>query len=78
MHFWLFTYCIWSLLSLLQLIVFMDRLWQIGKIPCISNKLYFIQAVKLVAAGTSMKRKAIYSLALEKFGKRLETDFNED
>ncbi|CAA3019500.1 ribosomal RNA small subunit methyltransferase I [Olea europaea subsp. europaea] len=35
-------------------------------------------AVKLVAAGTSMKRKAIYSLALEKFGKRLETDFNED
>ncbi|KAL2458053.1 Tetrapyrrole (Corrin/Porphyrin) Methylase [Forsythia ovata] len=31
-------------------------------------------AVKLVAAGTLMKRKAIYSLALEKFGKQLESD----
>lgn len=27
-------------------------------------------AVKLVAAGTTMKRKAVYSLALEKFGAR--------
>ncbi|KAI3464906.1 hypothetical protein Pfo_021569 [Paulownia fortunei] len=31
-------------------------------------------AVKLVATGTSMKRKAIYSLALEKFGKHGSND----
>lgn len=31
-------------------------------------------AVKLVATGTSMKRKAIYSLALEKFGKHASDD----
>ncbi|XP_073306570.1 uncharacterized protein [Primulina huaijiensis] len=31
-------------------------------------------AVKLVASETSMKRKAIYSLALEKFGKQLGSD----
>ncbi|GFP95150.1 ribosomal rna small subunit methyltransferase i [Phtheirospermum japonicum] len=35
----------------------------------ISQGLSLSMAVKLVAPGTSMKRKAIYSLALEKFGK---------
>ncbi|KAL8524389.1 hypothetical protein ACS0TY_014104 [Phlomoides rotata] len=32
------------------------------------------EAVKLIATGTSMKRKAIYSLALEKFGKHGSSD----
>ncbi|RVX14917.1 Ribosomal RNA small subunit methyltransferase I [Vitis vinifera] len=31
-------------------------------------------AVKLVAEGTSMRRKTIYSLALRKFGKQLEAE----
>ncbi|KAK2971490.1 hypothetical protein RJ640_020896 [Escallonia rubra] len=33
-----------------------------------------MQAVKLVAAGTSMRRKMIYSLALRKFGNQVEAD----
>ncbi|CAK7346310.1 unnamed protein product [Dovyalis caffra] len=35
-------------------------------------------AVKLVAEGTSVKRKTIYSLALKKFGKQLEADDNSN
>lgn len=31
-------------------------------------------AVKMVTAGTSMRKKTIYSLALKKFGKQLETE----
>ncbi|KAL3505333.1 hypothetical protein ACH5RR_035174 [Cinchona calisaya] len=34
------------------------------------------EAVKLVAAGTSVKRKVIYSIALKKFGKQLELEDN--
>ncbi|KAB5557623.1 hypothetical protein DKX38_008532 [Salix brachista] len=35
-------------------------------------------AVKLVAEGTSVKRKTLYSLALKKFGKQLEADDNSN
>lgn len=35
---------------------------------------FFIQAVKLVAGGTSMSRKTIYTLALRKFGKQPEVE----
>ncbi|XP_059637084.1 uncharacterized protein LOC132279168 isoform X1 [Cornus florida] len=39
----------------------------------ISNGHSLSMAVKLVAEGTSMRRKTIYSLALRKFGKQVET-----
>lgn len=35
---------------------------------CVRLPIYLMQAVKVVASSTSMKRKAIYLLALEKFG----------
>lgn len=36
--------------------------------------LYLMQAVKVVASATSMKRKAIYLLALEKFGNQVSKE----
>ncbi|KDP38563.1 hypothetical protein JCGZ_04488 [Jatropha curcas] len=40
----------------------------------ISNGHSLSSAVKLVAEGTSVKRKTVYSLALRKFGKQMEAD----
>ncbi|KAM6574194.1 hypothetical protein CsatA_022521 [Cannabis sativa] len=40
----------------------------------ISNGHSLSSAVKLVASGTSMKKKTVYSIALRKFGKQLESE----
>lgn len=42
------------------------------------NSYLHLQAVKLVADGTSVRRKTIYSIALRKFGKQLGSESGSD